>query len=62
MDFIMVHGGMGTFTSRVIMNPGHMKRAVRALQENLKTYENKIGEIQEAPMHKGRLGFHTPAV
>ena len=60
MDFIMVHGGVGIVTSRVIMSPGHMKRTVLALQGNLKKYEDNIGKIQEAPQPKGKLGFHTP--
>jgi hypothetical protein len=58
MDFMMVHEGMGAVTSRVIMSPGHMKRTVAALQENLKKYEDKIGTIREAPKPKGKLGFH----
>lgn len=60
LDFMMVHEGMGTVTSRVIMSPGHMKRTVSILQGNLKQYEDKIATIQEAPKPKGRIGFPTP--
>ena len=60
MDFMMLHEGMGTVTSRVIMSPGHMKRTVVALQENIKKYESNIGAIQEAPAPKGKLGFRPP--
>lgn len=61
LDFMMVHEGMGTVTSRVIMSPGHMKRTVSALQDNLKKYEDKIATIQEAPKPKGRIGFPVPS-
>ena len=60
LDFMMVHEGMGTVTSRVIMSPGHMKRAVSVLQDNLKKYEDRIATIQEAPKLKGRIGFPIP--
>jgi len=45
----------------VIMSPGHMKRTVSALQDNLKKYEEVIGKIQEAPQPKGKLGFQPPS-
>ena len=60
MDFAMVHEGVGVVTARVIMSPGHLKRTVSALQDNLKKYEDKIEVIQEAPKPKGKLGYHTP--
>jgi hypothetical protein len=61
MDFMMIAPPAGAVTARVIMSPGHMKRMVKALQENLKRYEDNIGKIEEAPEPgKGRIGFHTP--
>lgn len=32
--------------SRIIVTPGHVKRIIRALNENLKKYEEKFGEIK----------------
>jgi hypothetical protein len=61
MDFAMLHGSVGVVTARVIMSPGHMKRTVSALQDNLKKYEEVIGKIQEAPQPKGKLGFQPPS-
>ena len=61
LDFMVVHETMGTVTSRVIMSPGHMKRTVSALQNNLKKYEDEIATIQEAPKPKGRIGFSVPS-
>ena len=34
--------------ARVIISPGHLKRMIRALQDNLAKYEAKFGPIIEA--------------
>jgi hypothetical protein len=34
--------------SRIIVTPGHVKRIISALSDNLKRYEEKFGEIQLA--------------
>jgi hypothetical protein len=57
MDFMMLVPPIGTVTSRIIMSPGHMKRMVAALQENIKRYEGKFGEIKIAQEPKGKIGF-----
>jgi hypothetical protein len=57
MDFMMLVPPVGTVTSRIIMSPGHMKRMVAALQENIKRYEGKFGEIKIAQEPKGKIGF-----
>jgi len=62
LDFIMVSPPEGSVNARVIMSPGHIKRTIRALQENFKKYEDKFGSIKEAsePAEKGTIGFHVP--
>lgn len=61
MDFIFMDPQMGQVVSRVVTSPGHMKRIVTALQDNLKKYEMRIGNIEEAPAPKGKLiGFKHP--
>jgi len=61
LDFIMVSPPQGAVTARVIMSPGHMKRTLVALQENLKKYEKNYGTLKEAPEPtKGKLGFRMP--
>jgi len=57
MDFLMIVPPMGAVTSRVIISPGHMKRIINALQDNVKKYETKFGAIQEAEEPKGKIGF-----
>ncbi|MCD6584572.1 MAG: DUF3467 domain-containing protein [Desulfobacteraceae bacterium] len=34
--------------SRIIVTPGHVKRIISALNDNLKRYEEKFGEIKPA--------------
>ena len=48
LDFINLVPPQGVVTARVVTSPGHLKRIVRALQENLQRYEAAYGEIQEA--------------
>ncbi len=61
LDFVMISPPVGTVTARVITSPGHMKRMVSALTENLKKYETKFGKLTEAPEPpRPSIGFHLP--
>ena len=61
LDFLHLspHLGAGIVSSCVIMSPGHLKRVIAALTENLKKYEDKFGKIEEAeaPLESGEMGF-----
>ncbi len=55
LDFLFVQpqrgaGGqaVANLRSRVITSPEHVKRIVRALDENVRRYEGKFGVIEEA--------------
>lgn len=48
MDFLMIAPPSGTVTGRIIVSPGHIKRIVKALQDNISKYEQKFGSIQTA--------------
>ncbi|HPC04736.1 MAG TPA: DUF3467 domain-containing protein [Syntrophales bacterium] len=48
MDFIMVAPPAGSVTARVVVSPGHAKRILNALAENVSLYERKYGEIPRA--------------
>ena len=55
LDFLFAHpqqvsGAQSTATlrTRVITSPEHVKRIVRALEENVRRYEEKFGPIEEA--------------
>ena len=57
LDFIMVAPPTGTVTARVIVSPGHMKRVLEALRDNVAKYETVFGTIQIAEEPKSRIGF-----
>jgi len=57
LDFLMVAPPAGAVTARVIVSPGHMKRILEALRENLSKYENTFGTIQIAEEPKGKVGL-----
>ncbi len=57
MDFLMVSPPAGTVTARVILSPGHMKRVLAALEDNIRKYEQAFGMIEKSEPPKGRIGF-----
>jgi len=54
LDFLMIVQPEGALTARVIVSPGHVKRILNALAENINKYEEKFGTIKlaEAPKWK----------
>jgi len=57
LDFFLTFPPTGVLTSRVIMSPGHLKRMIKALQENVSIYEGKFGKIEEAEGPEVKMGF-----
>ncbi|MBD3208156.1 MAG: DUF3467 domain-containing protein [Candidatus Nealsonbacteria bacterium] len=57
LDFFLVTPPQGILTSRIVMSPGHLKRMIKALQENLERYEDKFGEIESAQSPEQKIGF-----
>ena len=53
LDFINLFPPSGVVNARVIVSPGHLKRMIRALQENLGRYESRFGAIAEAEAPRG---------
>ena len=49
LDFFTMMPQVGKLVSRVVVSPGHLKRILRALGDNLSRYEAAHGPIQEAP-------------
>lgn len=48
LDFVNLFPPEGIVNARVIVSPGHLKRMIRALQENLARYEATHGPVIEA--------------
>lgn len=49
LDFINVVPPQAVVASRIATSPGHLKRIIQALNENLEKYERAHGEITLAP-------------
>ncbi|MEW6173420.1 MAG: DUF3467 domain-containing protein [Bacillota bacterium] len=48
LDFMMIAPPAGKVVARIILSPGHVKRVVEALRDNIGKYENKFGAIKAA--------------
>ena len=61
LDFMNVVGQQGIVGSRVTISPGHLKRIVAALSENVKKYEEQFGTINEGQSQAktSEFGFTT---
>jgi hypothetical protein len=59
LDFMLVTPPTGTVNARVIMSPGHVKRAIAALVQNMRHYEDQFGKIEEASEPKNPFGFQA---
>ena len=57
LDFFNLTPPAGQLVSRIITSPGHMKRILSALQENIAKYEAKFGPIREAKEPKSKPEF-----
>ncbi|MCY4418849.1 MAG: DUF3467 domain-containing protein [Cytophagales bacterium] len=49
VDFVRLMPGLpkAKVKSRVVVTPGHAKRLLKALADNIRRYENSFGEIKE---------------
>ena len=57
MNFLNITAPNGRVCAKVITTPGHMKRIVSAMSENLKKYEETYGEIKESDAPEKSIGF-----
>jgi len=48
LDFINLFPPQGVVNARIVVSPGHLKRMIRALGENLSRYETRFGPVVEA--------------
>lgn len=58
LDFINVQPPNGIVNARVITSPGHAKRVLKALEENIKKYEDRYGEIELPEPRQNEVGFN----
>ncbi len=53
LDFMSVLGPQGIEVAKIITSPGHFKRIVAALNDNLKRYEEQFGKIESNTPNSG---------
>ncbi len=57
MMFLNILGASGRITGKIITSPGHYKRMIAAMTDNLKKYEKENGEIKESIGPGNEIGF-----
>jgi len=59
LDFARMMPGLpkAKVVSRVIMTPQHAKLFLKALEDNIRKYEERFGEIKIHGMEQKRMGF-----
>lgn len=57
MNFLNITAPSGRVCAKVITTPGHLKRIIKALQDNIEKYENTFGEIKESDSLDKTIGF-----
>ena len=59
IDFMNIFPPTGTLNARIILSPGHMKRMVAAMTENLKKYEDQFGLVRASEAPSNSIGFQS---
>lgn len=57
MVFFNILGTSGRVTGKIITSPGHFKRMIAAMADNLKKYEEKFGEVEKSAAPEKEIGF-----
>ncbi len=59
LDFMNVFPPTGTLNSRIIVSPGHFKRMLAAMSENLGKYEAQFGKVEASEAPTNKIGFQA---
>lgn len=57
LDFMNIFPPTGTLNARVILSPGHFKRTLAAMADNLKKYEDHFGSVEASEPPAEKIGF-----
>ena len=63
IDFIRMLPGLpkAQVGNRIIMTPGNMKRLAQAINDNIRKYDNELGDIElNEPINNIPMGFGSP--
>jgi hypothetical protein len=59
LDFMNIFPPSGIVLSRIILSPGHMKRVIKTMEDNLKKYEAQFGSVTPSEQPEHKIGFRT---
>lgn len=59
LDFLNIFPPTGTLNARVIVSPGHFKRMLAAMAENLGKYEAQFGKVEASEAPQSPIGFQA---
>lgn len=59
LDFMNVFPPTGTLNARIIVSPGHFKRMLAAMQDNLKKFEAQFGDVKPSEGPTNPIGFQA---
>lgn len=57
LDFLKIFPPTSTLNARIVVTPGHIKRIIKTLQENVAKYEDLFGQIKESSEPSTEIGF-----
>jgi hypothetical protein len=60
LTFLNILPPSGRVCGKIITSPGHLKRMITAMSDNLKKYEEQFGAVEVAESLKEKMGFQTP--
>ena len=52
-----IAGPSGRVVAKIMTTPGHIKRIIAAMSDNLKKYEAKFGPVKQAEASANEIGF-----
>lgn len=59
LDFMNIFPPAGVLGSRIVMSPGHAKRVMEALNNNIQNFEKSFGKIKVSDQPDKKIGFRT---
>ena len=57
LNFLNIVSPSGRVCGKIITTPGHLKRMISALNDNLEKYEKQFGPIEQSESPKKEIGF-----
>ncbi|MFA6422200.1 MAG: DUF3467 domain-containing protein [Candidatus Buchananbacteria bacterium] len=57
LTFFNIIAPSGRVCAKIITSPGHIKRMIAALDDNLKKYEAQFGAVEKAESPQAEIGF-----